>query len=123
MNGPPHAGVLPVPDTRAPAGYATYFGLVAVSFVLSATLRHLLDHNEADVLVAALHARDPSFIPGDWYLDLPIPYRDLYNLLAGSLAKALGLLPAAVVGRVVGVVCVSACSPRFASMRCASASA
>ncbi|MBL9087372.1 MAG: hypothetical protein JNM10_09535 [Planctomycetia bacterium] len=118
MNGPPHAGVLPVPDTRAPAGYATYFGLVAVSFVLSATLRHLLDHNEADVLVAALHARDPSFIPGDWYLDLPIPYRDLYNLLAGSLAKALGLLPAAVVGRVVGVVCVSAAlAPLLARLR------
>jgi hypothetical protein len=108
MSGPSSAGVLPVPDARAPAGYSTYFVLAAVSFVLAAALRHLLDHNEADVLVAALHARDPSFIPGDWYLDLPVPYRDLYNVVAGSLAKTIGILPAAVVGRLVGIACVSA---------------
>ena len=108
MSGPSSAGVVPVPDARAPAGYFTYFGLAAVSFVLAAALRHLLDHNEADVLVAALHARDPSFIPGDWYLDLPVPYRNLYNVVAGSLAKTIGMLPAAVVGRLVGIACVSA---------------
>lgn len=97
-----------MPPTRTPVGSFTYAVLVAVSFVFAAALRNLLDHNEADVLVAALHARDPSFVPHDWYLDLPVPYRDLYNLVAGSLADAIGLLPAAVVGRLAGIVCVSA---------------
>ncbi len=107
---PPLASPSAVGDdgARAPAPFWTYFGLTAATFVLTAALRHLLDHNEADVLVAALHARDPSFIPGDWYLDLEIPYRDLYNLVAGSLARAVGLLPAAVVGRLVGIGCIAA---------------
>lgn len=100
------------------AGFWTYFGLTVTTFVLATALRQLFDHNEADVLVGALHARDPSFVPGDWYLGLDIPYRAAFNLVAGSLAQAIGLLSAAVVGRIVGIVCVAAAlAPLLARLR------
>lgn len=106
------------PDGAPAAPRAAYVALVAGAFALAAALRNLLAHNEADVLVAALHARDPSFARGDWYLGLEIPYRDLYNLVAGSLARAVGVLPAAITGRVAGILAVAlALAPLLARLR------
>ena len=70
------------------------------------SLRWLFDGNmgsvnEADVLPLARQHVDPSWIPGDWYLNQPTSYRFLFEGLAGRLIVAWGFLATSLVGRLV----------------------
>ncbi len=70
------------------------------------SLRWLLDGNlgpvnEADVLPLARQHVQPSWIPGDWYLNQPESYRLLFETLAGWLILACGFLASSIIGRLV----------------------
>lgn len=57
--------------------------------------------NEVDVLPVARQVVDPSWLPGDWYLNLDIGYRKLFNYLVGILVDQLGFLYGAYAGRLL----------------------
>lgn len=57
--------------------------------------------NEVDVLPAARQIVNHSWLPGDWYLNLDIGYRKLFNYLAGILVDQLGFLYGAYAGRIL----------------------
>lgn len=98
----------PPDDDGGAARWVLYAALTVGTFVVATAFKQVLEHNEADVLVAARHAMDPTFVPGDWYLGLDIPYRAVFDVVAGTLARVVGLTAAAVLGRVLGIVCVAA---------------
>lgn len=57
--------------------------------------------NETDVLPSALQSTDPNWLPNDWYLNLDIGYRQLFNQMAGPLVSWLGFKYGALVGRAI----------------------
>lgn len=83
--------------------YATGLRVLAVMAFLS--LKLLLSHNmvrnELDVLPLAKQYADPTWIPGDWYLNQPPGYRLLFETLFGRLIVAWGFLAASLVGRLI----------------------
>lgn len=73
--------------------YGTGFRVLAVLAFISFKL--LLDDNmggtnEVDVLPLAKQYADPTWIPGDWYLNQPLGYRLLFETLFGRLIVAWG---------------------------------
>ena len=56
-------------------------------------------NNEVDVLPSALQSTNPDWLPNDWYLNLDIGYRQLFNQMAGPLVSWLGFKQGALVGR------------------------
>jgi len=79
---------------------------LAVTAFLS--LKLLLDSNmggggwnEVDVLPLAKHYADPTWIPGDWYLNQPPGYRLLFLALFGRLIAAWGFLATSLIGRLL----------------------
>lgn len=61
-------------------------GLTVLAIVFLISLRYLLrdnlgNANELDVLPIARQAADPTWIPGDWYLNQPSGYRLLFNFI------------------------------------------
>jgi hypothetical protein len=58
--------------------------------------------NELDVLPSARQFFDRSWLPNDWYLNLDIGYRQLFNYLFGFLVNWLGFLDGAYIGRLIG---------------------
>jgi hypothetical protein len=80
--------------------------ILAVTAFLS--LKLLLDYNmggggwnEIDVLPLAKHYADPTWIPGDWYLNQPPGYRLLFLALFGNIAAAWGFLATSIIGRLL----------------------
>ncbi len=70
------------------------------------SLRWLFDGNmgpvnEADVLPLARQHVDSSWIPGDWYLNQPQSYRQLFEGLAGGLIVGCGFLATSIMGRLI----------------------
>jgi len=59
-------------------------------------------NNEVDALPVALQFANPDWLAGDWYLNLNVAYRGLFNSVAGPLVSALGFKGAAILGRLVG---------------------
>ncbi len=57
--------------------------------------------NEVDVLPLAKQYVDPTWIPGDWYLNQPPSYRLLFQTLFGSIAAAWGFLATSIIGRLL----------------------
>ena len=55
--------------------------------------------NEVDVLPSARQILDHNWLPGDWYLNLDIGYRQLFSYLVGILVDQLGFLYGAYAGR------------------------
>ena len=55
-----------------------------------------LEPNEVDVLPSARQYTDPGWLPTDWYLNLDVPYRRAFNLIAGPVIRALGFRAAAI---------------------------
>jgi hypothetical protein len=77
------------------------FLLVLLFLVLRLLLRNILDSSEQDVLVLAKHYIDKSYIENDWYLNLGISYRYLFNYFAGALALVLPLPLVSITGRIL----------------------
>ncbi len=55
--------------------------------------------NEVDILPLAKQFADPSWMPGDWYLNQPPSYRLVFQSLFGWLAAQWGFLATSIVGR------------------------
>lgn len=70
------------------------------------SLKLLLDSNmgsdnEVDILPLAKQYADPTWIPGDWYLNQPPGYRLLFLALFGRLAVTWGFLATSLIGRLL----------------------
>lgn len=57
--------------------------------------------NETDALPSALQFINRSWLPGDWYLNLSIGYRQAFNAILGPLVSLLGFEWGAVAGRLL----------------------
>lgn len=57
--------------------------------------------NEVDVLPSAQQFVSPMWLPTDWYLNLDIGYRHLFNLLIGPVVDGLGFRIGTIVARLV----------------------
>lgn len=80
----------------------TWLKILAVTTFFS--LKLLLDDNmgganEVDVLPLARQYAEPTWIPGDWYLNQPPGYRMLFQALFGKLAASWGFLATSLLGR------------------------
>ncbi|MBW4496399.1 MAG: hypothetical protein KME26_25640 [Oscillatoria princeps RMCB-10] len=64
-------------------------------------LKYNINWNEADVLPLARHYTDPTWIPGDWYLNQPPGYRELFQTLFGRLIGSWGFLTGSIAGRLI----------------------
>lgn len=86
---------------RRPAVLSTLQFLLLWSMLFSARFFLFDDFvkNETDVLPSALQSSNPDWLPNDWYLNLDIGYRTLFNGIAGPLVSLLGFKYAALVGR------------------------
>lgn len=80
-----------------------YLQLAALWLILIGRCFHFTDfaNNEVDVLPVARQAVESDWLPGDWYLNLDIGYRGLFNALAGPLVSGLGFVEGAIVGRLL----------------------
>lgn len=78
-------------------------GLRVLAVLAFISLKLLLDNNlegnEIDVLPLARQFADPSWVPGDWYLNQPPGYRLLFQALFGRLIVSWGFLATSIVGR------------------------
>ena len=88
----------------------TWLQILAVTIFFS--LKLLLDDNmgsanEVDVLPLARQYADPTWIPGDWYLNQPPGYRMLFQALFGKLAATWGFLITSLTGRLLCYIIVS----------------
>lgn len=57
--------------------------------------------NEHDVLPFARQFFDRSWLPNDWYLNLTVGYRQVFNYIQGFLIDWLGFLDGAYIGRLL----------------------
>jgi hypothetical protein len=78
--------------------------------------KSLLKGNEIDVLVTAKHFMNKSWIPNDWYLNLNIDYRNLFNIIAGSISLVFPLWVVAVIGRIITSILFSFVIYKFAKL-------
>lgn len=62
-------------------------------------LGNMGDSNEVDVLPLAKQYVDPTWLPGDWYLNQPPGYRWLFHLIVGTLITHWGFLVTSLLGR------------------------
>ena len=62
-------------------------------------LRDNMVINEVDILPLARQYVDATWIPGDWYLNQPPGYRELFHSLFGRLIVSWGFLATSIVGR------------------------
>lgn len=77
--------------------------LTALWLILIGRCFHFTEfvNNEVDVLPVARQAVESDWLPGDWYLNLEIGYRGLFNAMAGPLVSHLGFVDGAIVGRLL----------------------
>ncbi len=80
-------------------------GGVFISVFLYLTLENLISEfwewNACDVLVYAKHFMNPQWIRNDWFLNVPIPYRFLFNIIAGTMALKMPFWAVELVGRIL----------------------
>ena len=77
------------------------FLTVFTILVLNLLLKNILGVNENVVLAEARHFGDPSWIPGDWFLNQYIGYRLLFNAIFGQFARILPLYLVSIAGRFI----------------------
>lgn len=58
-------------------------------------------YNEIDVLPSVKQFANRSWLPTDWYLNLQVGYRNLFNGIVGPLFGLMDFLPAAYVARLI----------------------
>ena len=76
--------------------------VIALVITLLCLFQGNLDSNEAGKLALARQAVDPTWIPGDWYLNNPQSYQWLFQQLAGRVVLALGFPAGSLVVRLLG---------------------
>jgi len=76
--------------------------VVLAVLALVLLLADWFDTNEADKLPLALQRIQPSWLPGDWYLNQPQPHQWLFLELAGWLIHQMGLVGGALLIRLAG---------------------
>ncbi|WP_206603138.1 DUF6798 domain-containing protein [Leptolyngbya ohadii] len=86
-----------LPD-RKWIGYSIAIVVVMISlrFLLNGNMGEI---NELDLLPLARQFVNPDWVPSDWYLNQPAPYRFLFQIWAGRMIEAWGFLAASIVGR------------------------
>jgi hypothetical protein len=57
--------------------------------------------NEADYLPSVKQAVDHAWLPNDWYLNLNISYRQVFDFIFGQLVSKLGFVNGAYLGRLI----------------------
>jgi len=57
--------------------------------------------NEVNILPFARQHADPSWVPQDWYYNLPSSYRGPFIAIFGNFASVFGFLATSIVGRIV----------------------
>jgi hypothetical protein len=83
--------------------------LAVLAFLsLSLLLRLNMAGNEVDVLPLARQYADHTWIPGDWYLNQPPGYRELFQTLFGRLIGSWGFLTGSIAGRLISYILVAA---------------
>jgi hypothetical protein len=75
---------------------------IAAVITLLCLFQGNLDSNEAGKLALARQAIDPTWIPGDWYLNNPQGYQWLFQQLAGRAVLALGFPVGSLLVRLLG---------------------
>ncbi len=81
-----------------------YLFYTVLGFLLIRLLfRHLLGVNEADTVPVAKAFMDGNWITQDWYLNLSIGYRYLFNFFIGFIAKFSSFTLTSLVGRVLAI--------------------
>lgn len=77
--------------------------LIVIAFLSFKLLleRNMGSVNEVDILPLAKQYADPTWIPGDWYLNQPPGYRLLFLALFGKLAVIWGFLATSLIGRLL----------------------
>jgi hypothetical protein len=81
--------------------------ILTIFLSLKLLFKENMDINEVDVLPLAKQYADPSWIPGDWYLNQPPGYRLLFDLLFGRLILVLGFIDTSILGRLICYVLVA----------------
>ncbi|MBD2358642.1 hypothetical protein H6G41_29225 [Tolypothrix sp. FACHB-123] len=71
--------------------------LISIGLLLKANM----SVNEVDVLPLARQYADPTWIPGDWYLNQPAGYRELFQAVFGKLIVSWGFLATSILGRLI----------------------
>jgi hypothetical protein len=98
----PVSAALPSAATAArrykPAVVLGQLLLILVTIVGAFYAGHLLS-NDQDILPSARHFADRDWIPGDWYLNLHIPYRYLVDAILGPLILPFDFDQAALITR------------------------
>ncbi|MBD2436799.1 DUF6798 domain-containing protein [Nostoc sp. FACHB-110] len=78
-------------------------GIETIAILILICLRQLLlgnmEINEVDLLPLARQYVEPNWIPGDWYLNQPVSYRELFQTLFGRLIVSWGFLASSIAGR------------------------
>jgi hypothetical protein len=81
--------------------YKIWLAVLAVLTLLcfNSLAHHNMAGNEVDRLIVSKQYVDPSWIPGDWYLNQPIGYQALFANIFGRLVQVWGFLVTSIVGR------------------------
>jgi len=82
-------------------GKRSVFLTVFIILILNLLLKNILGVNENVVLAEARHFGDPSWIPGDWFLNQHIGYRLVFNAVFGMVSRALPLWLVSIAGRIL----------------------
>jgi len=90
------------------------FFLLVIIISSDMLFRNILGSNEADTLVYAKHFINKNWIPNDWYLNLGIGYRYLFNFFVGTLALIFPLWIISIIGRIIIILIFSYLFYKFA---------
>ncbi len=89
-----------------------WIGLEILAVMAFLSLRLLFKDNmawnEVDVLPLARQYANPTWIPGDWYLNQPPGYRVLFQSLFGPLIVSWGFLATSITGRLLSYGLIAA---------------
>ncbi|MFQ5768132.1 MAG: hypothetical protein ACE5ID_09145, partial [Acidobacteriota bacterium] len=87
------------------------FPVMVLGLFVLATLKYsvrgTMTYSELDTLLYAKQFADPSFLPGEWYLNLPAGPRHPFHLLIYPLVRVFPLITVSIVGRLLGYLLVS----------------
>lgn len=78
-----------------------FYFLIFLVLIFFACFSPDFKYNEIDVLPSVKQFADSSWLPADWYLNLQVGYRNLFNGMLGPIVMAFDFLTAAYVARII----------------------